>query len=96
MEKLSIAYCGQCVQVEHGAYKHYDRHDYDDAAHHLVDDLYAVGVEHGAYLVHEPRQSVPPQQRAAYDAHVAGAHLYGMVGDDEGKLGEEAHHEHYD
>ena len=86
----------QRVEVEHGAHEHDYRHYNDDASHHLINKLYAVRVKHGAYLVHEPCQSVPPQHCPHHDACVSHAHLERMVGDDECKLCEESHHEHYD
>ena len=93
---LSIVYRWQGVKVEHRADEDDDRHHYDDAAHHLVDYLNAVGVENRTDLVYEPCQSIPPQHRTADNADISGTHLGWMVGDYECKLGEESHHEHYD
>ena len=76
--------------------------DDDTAQHHhhaddLVDELDAVGAELRAYLVDEPRQAPPPQQRTADDAHEARNHLHRLVQlQAEGELGIEGHEEEDD
>ena len=76
--------------------------DDDTAQHHhhadnLIDELDAVGAELRAYLVDEPSQAPPPQQRTADDAHKARNHLHWLVQlQTESELGIESHEEEDD
>ena len=84
------------IEVEHRSYQGDDREYHDDASYHLVDNEDAVGIKLAAYLVDEPCEPEPPQQRSKEDAQVAHSHLQGHVGHHEGKLGEGGHEEEHD
>ena len=91
-----MSYVWQRVKVKDRSDKHNDRHYDDDASHHLINNLYAVGVEHRTNLVDKPRKTIPPEHCSGNDAEVAYAHFERMVGDDECELCKQSHHEHDD
>ena len=85
------------MQAGQGGEQDNDAAEHDDHADDFVDDLDAVGTELRAHLVDEPRQSPPPEECAADDAHEPYHHLEGLVElQAEGKLGVEGHEEEDD
>lgn len=83
------------VQIEHGAYEHYERYNYDNTAYNPVYKYYAAVVEYPAYLVHKPGKSEPPQHGSEYDAHITCAHFNRMVGHNKCQLRIARHKQEY-
>ncbi len=84
------------IEIERRTDEGNHREDDNHASYHLVYNEDAIGVELATYLVDEPRQSEPPEQRPEHDAQIAHPHLHGHIGHHKGKLGEGCHEEEHD
>ena len=71
----------QVIEIECRSQEHNQGKEDDHTADHLVDNQYAVVVKLVAYLVDQPCQAEPPQERSQDNAEETYAHLEGVGGD---------------
>lgn len=83
------------IKIEHRAYKHNQWKNHDNAADDFIYYYDAAVVEFPPYLVYQPRQPEPPQQRSADNAEIAHTHVQRMLWNDKGKLGKRCHEKEY-